>query len=381
MKKKSEKRIELFDIELKTIDKDNSTLEAIFSTSNEDRHGDVVVQDWDLKFFKKNPVILNSHDYRDATKVIGKAINAKVVDGKLQGKIKFAVDENPEAKIIFDLYAGGFLSAFSVGFIAKEFDDKGKILKSELLEISAVSVPANAMALAKAKGIDVDKLTKKKDGKRNEDNGVNKDSQEKSKSTVRKLSKSKGSKVKKQTKVSGLGKAGDLAKVKTFERWDETNEYVRYKVRDIAEFEILERITFKVTFPKIEAVAGFLKGDDSGKGHVQMLFFPKNDGWTTDDAKKWLVSRQFKGFTNDGKEPVKAEPKVIEKELNSLLLIKEAVDEKAEKAISALNRINKAINIVGQASKNIEKSSVEKRAEKIRLINRSIKSLVKLKKE
>lgn len=164
-----EKQYRVFPVELKGIDTEKATLEAIFSTSKEDRHGDVVLQEgWDLKNFKKNPVILNSHNYGDAAEVIGKAINVKVEDGKLQGKIIFAVNENPKAKVIFDLYAGGFLNAFSVGFMIKKFatDQQGltdyyTIAESELLEVSAVSVPANAQALAKSKGIDVDLLDMK----------------------------------------------------------------------------------------------------------------------------------------------------------------------------------------------------------------------------
>jgi len=150
-------------VELKGVNRDDSSLEAIFSTADTDRHGDVVLQNWDLKSFKKNPVILNSHAWHDATEVIGKAEKVGVRDGKLQGKIKFAVAENPKAKVIFDLYAGGFLNAFSVGFMPTETNDKGEISKSELLEVSAVSVPANAMALAKAKGIDVSILEKDAD--------------------------------------------------------------------------------------------------------------------------------------------------------------------------------------------------------------------------
>jgi len=164
--KLNDKLDRVYNVEVKSVDKENFTLEAIFSVAKEDRHGDVVMQDgWDLKNFKKNPVILNSHNYGDATEVIGKATNVKVVNGKLEGKIIFAVNENPKAKIIFDLYAGGFLNAFSVGFIVKEFatNEKGitdysVITKAELLEVSAVSVPANAYALAKSKGIDVDIL-------------------------------------------------------------------------------------------------------------------------------------------------------------------------------------------------------------------------------
>lgn len=156
-------------IKSQTANKENYTLEAIFSTDDEDRHGDIVRQDWELKSFKKNPVILNSHNYYDALDVIGRAEKIKVVDGKLEGTIKFAVEENPKAKIIFDLYAGGFLNAFSVGFIPREWSDKGEILKSELLEVSAVSVPANAMALAKAKGIEVNKLYEQPNNDNNAD--------------------------------------------------------------------------------------------------------------------------------------------------------------------------------------------------------------------
>ena len=148
----------LMDIKLKKAEEETSSIEAVFSTEDKDRHGDVVKQAWDLKAFKKNPVIVNSHNYFDASEVIGKASKIAVKDGKLEGKIDFAVEQNPKAKIIYDLYAGGFLNAFSVGFIPKDFSPKGEILNSELLEISAVSVPANAMALAKAKGIDVDLL-------------------------------------------------------------------------------------------------------------------------------------------------------------------------------------------------------------------------------
>lgn len=158
-------------VEIKGIDKDLGTLDAIFSTQDVDRHGDTVLQDgWDLKNFKKNPVILNNHNYSDATEVIGKASNVRVENKKLQGTIKFAVNENPKAKIIFDLYAGGFLNAFSVGFIVKKFKENKDgtrdwytIEESELLEVSAVSVPANARALAKQKGIDVDVLDAKED--------------------------------------------------------------------------------------------------------------------------------------------------------------------------------------------------------------------------
>ena len=153
------KQYRKFLAKFKEVNKETFTLEAVFSTDDEDRHREVVKQNFDLKQFKNNPVVLNSHNYEDATEVIGKIQPISVKDGALQGKIKFAVNENPKAKIIFDLYAGGFLNAFSIGFIPLEFNkDDGSIEKSELLEVSAVSVPANAYALAKSKGINVDEL-------------------------------------------------------------------------------------------------------------------------------------------------------------------------------------------------------------------------------
>ncbi len=173
---KGEKAYLQMPVEVKSIDKDAGTLEAIFSTQDVDRHGDIVLQEgWDLVNFKRNPVILNSHNYQDAAEVIGKASGVKVEGKKLTGKITFAVDENPKAKVIFDLYAGGFLSAFSVGFIPTNFKENKDgstdwftIAEAELLEVSAVSVPANARALAKAKGIDIDMLKSNDDDENDE---------------------------------------------------------------------------------------------------------------------------------------------------------------------------------------------------------------------
>lgn len=143
--------------ECKKLEKAN-TISAVFSTADMDRHGDIVMQNWDLENYMRNPVILNSHNSYDATEVIGKTISLSTADGRLTGEIEFAVGENPKAKVIYELYAGGFLNAFSVGFIPLEMDSRGIITRSELLEISAVSVPANQMALAKSKGIDVEAL-------------------------------------------------------------------------------------------------------------------------------------------------------------------------------------------------------------------------------
>lgn len=125
---------------------DTGEMTMVFSTADEDRHGDTVVQDWDLKWYKKNPVLLDSHNYDSIGHIIGKVKKIRVEDNRLKGEIEFA-EMNPKGALAKAMAEAGFINTSSVGFIPKEFSDDGKILKSELLENSLVSVPANARAL------------------------------------------------------------------------------------------------------------------------------------------------------------------------------------------------------------------------------------------
>jgi len=148
----------------KTVDTDNFTLTGVFSTGDIDRHNEVVDQkSWIIDDYMSNPVVLWSHDHYEPAIARTEALFING-DGNLEGTMKFAVKENPKAKIIFDLFAGEFLRAFSVGFMSEE-QERGEdgviVLKQNRLhEISAVNIGANQFALAKAKGIDVDVLEK-----------------------------------------------------------------------------------------------------------------------------------------------------------------------------------------------------------------------------
>jgi len=139
--------------------------EFIASTADMDRDGEVIdVSGWDLKNFKKNPVIMFGHDYRSLP--IGKATKIGVRDGKLVDVVEFPPEGTYEfADIVQRLVDTGYLKTQSVGFIPKkwedaEFDDnesdKGKnkprrtYTKQELLEISIVPVPSNPNALMNA---------------------------------------------------------------------------------------------------------------------------------------------------------------------------------------------------------------------------------------
>lgn len=128
-------------------DKEDYT--AVISGIKTDRYGDTVnPEGWDLKNFKKNPVLLWAHDHKIPT--IANATKVWVEGKELMMKFKFAPTAfAQEIKMLVD---EGFLKAFSVGFMAKDykFNDQGiDFISQELLECSFVNVPAYAEALMK----------------------------------------------------------------------------------------------------------------------------------------------------------------------------------------------------------------------------------------
>lgn len=154
----------ILDFTPKDINEENHSLRAVFSTGDVDRHGEVVDQkSWILADFMQNPVVLFGHDHAQPPvgKIVGLSYNA---EGNLEGEVQFAAKEYPFANVIWNLYKGGFMKAFSVGFSAGNVDivnDQVILRNNTLYEISTVSVPANAMALAKSKGIDTAPLEEK----------------------------------------------------------------------------------------------------------------------------------------------------------------------------------------------------------------------------
>jgi HK97 family phage prohead protease len=147
--------------QVKSFDDDNFIIRGIFSTGDEDRQGEVIDQNgWNLEEYKKNPVVLFAHDHYQPA--IGKMVELEIdSEGNLSGAIQFAAKEYDFAMTIYKLYKGEFMRGFSVGFINEGSRDNGGVtvlIKNTLFEVSAVNVPANAMALAYSKGIDVEPL-------------------------------------------------------------------------------------------------------------------------------------------------------------------------------------------------------------------------------
>ncbi len=129
----------------------NNTFTAVASTATVDRHGEIVSPEgWDLENFKKNPVLLWSHDH--TIPAIGKATKVWVEGFGAQAKLMFSgvwQTVTEEGKAAAQLVADGILNSFSVGFIPTEMMGN-TYTEQELLEISLVNVPANpdAMMLA-----------------------------------------------------------------------------------------------------------------------------------------------------------------------------------------------------------------------------------------
>ena len=145
-------------IEIKELDELNKTFIAVASTEDEDRDKDIVRQaGWKLTNFKKNPIVPWSHNYYGVP--IAKSLRTWVDNDKAKGprllfKPKFDEGDDDSMKI-FNKYKNGFLTSFSVGFrgIKSESRDENdpwwggrEFLQQELLEISAVAVPANPNA-------------------------------------------------------------------------------------------------------------------------------------------------------------------------------------------------------------------------------------------
>lgn len=139
---------------------------VLFTISKEvvDRDGDILrASGVDFGNYMKNPVFLSFHNSREFP--LGKVTKFWVEGNEVKAVVYFptleelATDPNnasEKAKLVdftYHCYKTGMLNAVSVGFIPIEWietDNGYDILKWELLEFSAVAVPANQDAIAQA---------------------------------------------------------------------------------------------------------------------------------------------------------------------------------------------------------------------------------------
>lgn len=175
--------------DLSIITEDLGDRSVLFTISKEvtDRDGDILrASGVDFTNYMKNPVFLSFHNSREFP--LGKVTKFWVEGNSVKAIVYFPPIEelstNPEqasekAKLVdftYHCYKTGMLNAVSVGFIPLEWvetENGFDIQKWELLEFSAVAVPANQDAIAEAVksfGLDEsvvkDFLTTEKSGKR-----------------------------------------------------------------------------------------------------------------------------------------------------------------------------------------------------------------------
>lgn len=154
------------DLAVKAKQGDAYTIHA--STNAIDRDGDIVLPSSFKnlqEYLSLNPVGLWGHDAFVARPVF-KATAGRITDEGLELDITFADTElGREVKYLYD---NGFLNSFSIGFIIRDYemskDGVRIITDAELVEVSAVSVPANKFAVmqrsASAKGFDLTTIAK-----------------------------------------------------------------------------------------------------------------------------------------------------------------------------------------------------------------------------
>lgn len=142
--------------------KDTGTFEMVISTDDIDRHGEIVDQKGiDFTNYMKNPVVLWGHNHNQIPVGITDEIYTRVVGNQVQTVAKGRFAEHEFAQTLRQLYDAGMIKTSSIGFIPFEYNGN-VITKSELLEWSFVSIPANPYALALGKsGFNLAELTEK----------------------------------------------------------------------------------------------------------------------------------------------------------------------------------------------------------------------------
>lgn len=153
-------------LSVKTEDIGERTVRFTISKEVVDRDGDVLIaRGVDFSNYMKNPVFCGFHNTHDFP--LGKVTKFWIEGDSVKADVYFpTIDElssDPnnvceKAKLVdfcYNCYKNGMLNAVSVGFIPKEWEPNketgGNIIKEwELLEFSAVAVPANQDAIAQA---------------------------------------------------------------------------------------------------------------------------------------------------------------------------------------------------------------------------------------
>jgi len=255
-----------FRVDVKAVNEETGEIDMLIpmSTASIDRDGESInPMGWkkSLPAFKKRPVLLSSHDYRDLRKQIGEFTQIKVNPDGLFAKPKYYINEgNEEADWAFKLASKG-VAAYSVGFIPIKWTDgdwtgeDGKSTKprrtyeeQELLEISHVVVPSNRDAIQSLRATNTDPVIK---GLLDE---VEKELPE-----------------------------PEIIEDKVTKP-EEDDEYIRIPVRTC-------EVTATIDISKKEGISALYCGKEK---QVATYLFAKDHEWTMAKAKKWVKEHEKK---------------------------------------------------------------------------------------
>lgn len=123
-------------------------LRIVATTNDIDRDGEIVepggVRNF-RQYLEGNPVVLPHHNW--SANPVGKAVAGRQLDDRIELDIEWApTTEGQELKALYD---GGYMRSFSIGFIPKKIKIIDEVLhytEWDLLEVSAVAIPANEFA-------------------------------------------------------------------------------------------------------------------------------------------------------------------------------------------------------------------------------------------
>ncbi len=304
--------------------------------------------------FMKNPVVLFGHNHWGMP--VGKCTEIKIGKNNVAAKTIYA--NTAQANEIYEYRKAGFPMAKSIGFIPLKItryepeSEEGKqgirqkYDKWLLLEYSDVPVPSNpeALQIAISKGL----LTQEQADKFNE---IPVETPEK--------------KIPKELDYDFWYELENLAGIMREETeleitkpgWDETDNMIRYRVRDPGLFRdgTFRTVPIKKDKPRVNSVMGKLKkneGQEEDPMTVQNLMFPKEDDWTLDAAKKWKSEHEnlLKFIECAVSELITAELCVTDDEI--IYTYPERLDDKSGRVLSGKNKeiITRAVGAMKEAA-------------------------------
>jgi len=312
--------------------------EFIASTADQDRDGEVIdVAGWDLKNFKKNPVIMFAHDYR--TLPIGRATKIGVRDGKLVNNVEFPPQGTYEfADIVERLVGAGFLKTESVGFMPKKWEDgdgekapRRTYTKQELLEISIVPVPSNPNALMNAvkEGVITTKQLKQ---------------------------------------ITEPEETNDYDEPEIVEdkitKPEETDDFIRIPVRTC-------EVTATIDISKKEGITALYCGKEK---QVRTYLFRKDHDWTMAKAKAWVKEHEGKTAREISQEQI-----IDEIDYLTLMIDERGLNDEAEKAFrNLIKRLPGADIPVEDIKEEVAVNNTARDNERLKLIiAQTVKNVIK----